>query len=93
MVRKLWVLLMVCILLLAFGYPVLATSEEDFWASWQKGDYATAGAIAKELGATIPEYYSLAAICYQNIYLVKQTIFLLHHDRCSIAQNFCHALH
>jgi tetratricopeptide (TPR) repeat protein len=62
----------VSVLLLVFGYPVYAATEEDFWAAWQQGAYITAGNLAKDLGSTIPEYYLLAAVCYQNNYKYDQ---------------------
>jgi Flp pilus assembly protein TadD len=65
--RKMF-LLLTGALLFALVCPVWATGEEDFWTAWHQGDYTKAGDLAKDLGAAIPEYYSLAAICYQNTY-------------------------
>jgi hypothetical protein len=61
-------LLVTGILLFFITVPVWAAGEDDFWITWRQGDYNKAGNLAKDLGSTIPEYYSLAAICYQNSY-------------------------
>jgi len=64
--KKFGLLLVTGVLLFTFVCPAFAAGEEEFWQAWQNGDYSAAGVLAKGLGATIPEYYALAAICYQN---------------------------
>lgn len=59
-------LFLVIFLLLILCLPAFAKPEDEFWSAVQKGDYSSAAKSAREIGATTPEYYLLAAICYQN---------------------------
>lgn len=63
---KQWLLIIMLSFIFVVSGFVWAASENDFWLAIQKGDYLTAGNLAREIGTTTPEYYSLAAVCYQN---------------------------
>jgi tetratricopeptide (TPR) repeat protein len=76
--KKILLFLIMCVLLFSLGCPVWAASEDDFWLACRQGDYMKAGDLAKGLGSTIPAYYSLAAVCYQNNYM---------YDLCRIYKN------
>jgi tetratricopeptide (TPR) repeat protein len=46
---------------------VIGSSTEEFWTAIKNEDYQKAAEVGKIIGKTIPEYYYLAGICFQNI--------------------------
>jgi len=47
-------------------------SEASFWANYLNGNYEKAAEAGKTLGEVMPEYFFLAAICYQNVFKYRE---------------------
>ncbi|MQY71520.1 hypothetical protein GH141_06290, partial [bacterium] len=59
--------------------------ETSFWRLCLKGNYSAAATVGTELGAKIPPYYVLAAVCYQNMgNYYKESLMQHQYSKCAV---------
>ena len=59
--------------------------ETSFWRLCLNGNYSAAATVGTELGAKIPPYYVLAAVCYQNMgNYYKESLMQHQYSKCAV---------